>query len=575
MTKYQNIALLMSALAIAFVMAACGGDEEPETTAAPTATATIAPLASGFETPSPEPEEMDDEAMDDEKMAMFTGEKFGGVFKIVGSGGLKSFDPLWTTASGTGQVADTILEGLIGIRVDYGKGPQTVDKWEASDDLLTWTMTIRDGLTFHDGVPLTSADVVGTLNRQRNRGVALRLVWGEFGPEEFSDFIKTGDDTTFTMHLDSPTVFAMDSISNQQGFAPLVVHKAWQETPVEESGAGKPVGHGPFMFKSWTPGAGWTAERFVDYVPSTHATDGTSGAQIAYFEEVQWQQIDDQTTRVAAMQVGEVDYVQEFPAELLDRLRRDEGIQFIDNPPARLIGHFNHTLPPFNNREARQAFVMAYENEKALQLATGDDAFWRLCPSLIRCGTTWESTAGSEGRYHARDYEGAIQKLKDAGLYGHKVVLTDPTDRQPAHAAATVSREVLEDLGFDVDFQVMDWATQSAVRADPDLWNIFHTWGGSGTPLSAMTYSEYQYEGYVNLYQDTTGTQREIFGRWVRATEEEELRSIVEEFQAFLYEDAIMLIVGEFFSQQAASSAVGGLYSGPGGNKPANKYFKN
>ena len=135
------------------------------------------------------------------------------------------------------------------------------------------------------------------------------------------------------MNLKSPTAFAMDAISNQQGFAPRVVHKAWQDTPVEESGAGKPVGHGPFQFKAWTPGSFWSAERFVDYVPSDHATDGTSGAQHAYFDEVEWRQIDDQTTRVAALQVGEVDYVMEFPAELLDRLRRDEGVQFIDNPP--------------------------------------------------------------------------------------------------------------------------------------------------------------------------------------------------------------------------------------------------
>jgi len=569
MDKYRSSALLTLTLALVLVLAACGSDDEEVTaTAAPVATPTTVTLASGFEEKKT-PEEL---AME-EKMAKFTGDKFGGKFKIVGSGGLKSFDPLWTTASGTGQVNDTILEGLIATKVDYGKGPQTVDSWESSPDLLTWTMKIRDGLTFHDGAPLTSADVVGTLNRQRNRAVALRLVWGEFGPTEFSDFIKAGDATTFTMHLNEPTAFAMDAIANQQGFAPRVVHKAWQDTPVEESGAGKPIGHGPFQFKSWTPGAGWTAERFVDYVASTHPTDGTSGAQIAYFNEVEWLQIDDQTTRVAALQVGEVDYVQEFPAELLDRLRRDEGIQFIDNPPLRLIGHFNHTLPPFNNAEARQAFVMAYENAKALQLATGDDAFWRLCPSLIRCGTTWESEAGSAGRYAVSNVEGAIQKLKDVGLYGHKVVLTDPTDRQPAHAAATVSREVLTDLGFDVDFQVMDWATQSAVRADPDAWNIFHTWGGSGTPLSAMTYSEYQYEGYVNLYQDVTGKQREIFSRWVRAQDEAELRAIIEEFQAFLYEDAIMLIVGEFFSQQAASSSVVGMYSGPGGVLPANKWF--
>lgn len=560
MRKYLRLMPLLLMLALVSALVACGSDDEDDdtTTAAPAVaapTATTVAMASGID-------------------SKFTGEKFGGTFKIVGSGGLKSFDPLWTTASGTGQVADTILEGLLGTRVDYGKGPLTIVSWEQSPDLLTWTLKIRDGLTFHDGRSLTATDVVGTLNRQRNRAVALRLVWGEFGPENFADFITVDDNTTFTMHLNEPTAFALDALANFQGFAPRVVHKEWQDTPVEESGAGKPIGHGPFMFDSWTPGAGWTAVRFEDYSPSEFPADGTSGAQIPYMDKVEWIQIDDQTTRVAALQVGEVDFVQEFPAELLDRLRRDPTIQFIDSPPFRLIGHFNHTLPPFNNRAARQAFVMAYENEKALKLATGDDQFWRACGSLIRCGTTWESDAGAAGRYNVQDYDGAIALLKEAGLFGHKVVLTDPTDRQPAHAAATISREVLTDLGFDVDFQVMDWATQSAVRADPDAWNIFHTWGGSGTPLGAMTYSEYQYEGYVNLYQDITGEQREIFSRWVRAKTEPELRSIVEEFQAFLYEDAIMLIIGEFFSQSAALDVVKGLYSGPGGVLPANKWLE-
>ena len=567
MRKHLKLMPLVLLLALAIVLAACGGDDDDDDVtskaAAPAATSTTVPMSSGLETTKAE-----------EKMSKFTGGKYGGTFTIVGSGGLKHFDPLWTTASGTGQVVDIVLEGMIGTRVDYAKGPQTIDSWSASSDQLTWTMKIRPGLTFHNGDPLTAKDIFGTLNRQRNRGVALRLVWGEFGPENFSDFITVEDDITIAMHLKEPTAFAIDALSNFQGFAPRLVHKAWQDTPVEEPGAGQPVGHGPFQFDNWTPGAGWEAVRFVDYVPSTHPTDGTSGAQNAYLDRVKFIQIDDQTTRVAALQVGEVDYVQEFPAELLSRLRRDAGVQFIDSPPARLIGHFNHTLPPFNNVAARQAFVMAYENEKALQLATGDEAFWRICGSLIRCGTTWESDAGNEGRYNVQNYDGAIKLLKDAGLYGHKIVLTDPTDRQPAHAAATVSREVFTDLGFDVDFQVMDWATQSAVRADPDAWNLFHTWGGSGTPMGAMTYSEYQYEGYVNLYQDTTGKQREIFSRWVRAQTEEELRAIVEEFQAFLYEDAIMLIIGEFFSQAAASAEVKGLYSGPGGSNANNKWLE-
>ena len=156
-------------------------------------------------------------------------------------------------------------------------------------------------------------------------------------------------------------------------------------------------------------------------------------------------------------------------------------------------------------------------------MATGDPAFTRLCPSLLQCGTKWETTSGSDGFYYAQNLEEAKQLLEEAGVTGAHVRLMDPADRQPAHAAAQVSREVLTALGFDVDFQVMDWATMVAQRARPDDWEFFHTWSGvtvrSG-PVGHLLFSELQYDAWFNNYQDTTGKQREIYSRLARATTE-------------------------------------------------------
>ena len=157
------------------------------------------------------------------------------------------------------------------------------------------------------------------------------------------------------------------------------------------------------MFESWTPGDRWTAVRYPDYAPHPDAADGQAGGHTAYIDTIQYIEVPNQTTRIAALQTGEIDLVREIPAELLADLENDPNVALYDNPPFRLLGHFNYTLEPFSNRDVRQALVMAYRNQEALMLAAGDSAFSRLCPSLMQCGSRWETSAGSTGSMQRSD----------------------------------------------------------------------------------------------------------------------------------------------------------------------------
>jgi peptide/nickel transport system substrate-binding protein len=495
---------------------------------------------------------------------------FGGTLRILASGSIQSFDPLWTTASGTGNVSNTILEGLFEYTSDYGIAPLLIDSWEASPDGMSWQFRIRDGITFHDGTPFTTEQVLGTLGRQQDRAPVLRLVRNEFGANDgdFASFVTADDNLAFTVHLREATGLVIDAMG-PQGFGPRMVTADWYDNyTANESAEGPPNGTGPFKFEEWVPGDRWSATRFEDYNPHPSPADGLAGGHTAYVDRMIYLEVPDQTTRVAALQVGEVDMVQEFPAELVSRLEADPNVALYDQPPLRLLGHFNHLLAPWkDNPQARQAFVRAYDNQKALTLATGDPAFTRLCPSLLQCGTKWETASGSEGLYAAQDIAGAKQQLLDAGVVPEETVirLMDPADRQPAHAAAQVSRETFEALGFQVDFQVMDWATMVSQRARPDDWEFFHTWSGvtvrSG-PVGHLLFAELQYDAWFNNYQDTTGKQREIFSRLARATSEDDQIALNNEFNQFFFEDAIFLQVGEFFSRWAASTDVHGIVSG-------------
>ena len=506
-------------------------------------------------------------------------QKEAGTLRIASVGSVQSFDPLWTTASGTANVSSTILEGLLAYNEDSSTGKLLLDSWTTSDDGLTWTFTIRDGVTFHDGTPLTTAEVVGTLNRQKDRGTILKLVWKDFGEEAFEDFVQVVDDSTFTLNFRERTGLALDAIG-PQGFAPLIVTESWHKLPATNSAPGQPIGTGPYRFESWSPGDRWSGVRYDDYSPSPDPTNGEAGRHEAFFDRFEYIEISDQTTRVAALQTGEVDLVQEFSQDLLPRLTNDPNIQIIGSPPFRLMGEFNYQIPPWNDpvhgRSLRQAVVMAYDNEKALLAAAGTQDRINLCPSLTQCGTVWETSAGSENLYNAKRVEDARKIVADSGYAGYTIRVMDPVDRQPAHGAAQVTKEVLEDIGFKVDLRVMDWATMVQDRATVDRWELFHTWSSSALrigPIGHLRSGDLIYKGWFNQYTDVDGTQRRLFGEMARETDPARIVELMDEFQEYFYLDAIFLTIGEFFNNWAARNDLRGVHGGPGGQKPYDKFI--
>lgn len=506
--------------------------------------------------------------------------KSGGHMRIASVGSVQSFDPLWTTASSTGNVSSLILEALFAYKADNSLGKMLVDDWKVSSDGLKWTFKLRDGVEFHNGTALTTDQVIGTLRRQSERAPVFKLVWDKFGPESFDDFITKDNNLEFTVNLTEQTGLVIDALG-PQNFTPQIVLASWYLLPATESAPGTPIGTGPYRFEAWTPGDRWTAIPFENYSPSPEPSDGQAGKHTAFFDRVSYIEIPDQATRVAALQTDAVDLVQEFSQDLLPRLKSDPNVQLIASPPFRLLGHFNYQIPPWNDpvhgRDLRRALVMAYDNEKALLAAAGTQDRINLCASLTQCGTKWENNAGSENMYNARRIEDAKKIVTDSGYEGYTIRLMDPADRQPAHGAAQVTREVLEDIGFKVDLRVMDWATMVQDRATKDRWEFFHTWSGQSVrlgPIGHLRFGELQFDAWFNHYTDTDGTQRRLFDVFARESDPAKIDEAMTEFQQYFYDDAIFLQVGEFFSNWAASNKVQGLHGGAGGQNPYDKWFE-
>ena len=136
-----------------------------------------------------------------------------------------------------------------------------MDTWITSPDGLVWTFTLRDGLTFHDGTPVTSEEVVLSLERwgtKRSTGVAV------FNDTES---LVAMDSKTFRFTLTTPLGVLLSGLSQPTGVGTIIMTKTDALVPVTEPAEAK-VGSGPFRFINWRPGSRVLYERYSGYTPA-------------------------------------------------------------------------------------------------------------------------------------------------------------------------------------------------------------------------------------------------------------------------------------------------------------------
>jgi len=171
------------------------------------------------------------------------------VLRVIPHADLKNLDPIWTTAYISRNHGYLIYDTLFAMDENFKPQPQMVDSWEVSDDNLTWTFTLRDGLKFHDGAPVTSADCIASLERWGKRdGMGQQLFAAIEGFE-----IK--DDKTFVMKLGKPYGLVLESIGKISSNVPFIMPARVAATdPFEQ--VTDYTGSGPFVFQNcWSPTA--------------------------------------------------------------------------------------------------------------------------------------------------------------------------------------------------------------------------------------------------------------------------------------------------------------------------------
>jgi peptide/nickel transport system substrate-binding protein len=402
---------------------------------------------------------------------------------------LKIVDPIWTTALISTHYGNMVYDTLFSVDADLKPQPQMVDKYDVSADKLTWTFTLRDGLEWHDGKPVTSEDCVASIKRW-----AAKDSMGQKLMSEVSE-LSAPDAKTIKMVLKEPYGLVLDSLGKPSANMAFMMPKRVAETDPNTQITDY-TGSGPFIFKKdeWKPGEKAVFIKNTKYKPRSEAPSGLAGGKVVKVDRVEWIAIPDQQTQVNALLNGEIDLVEIVPPDLLPLLQKDKYIKVVvvNKAGRQYEMRFNVLHKPFDNPKIREAVLYALDQKPFLEANVGNPDYYTLCKSVFPCGSPLASTKGWDDKLSGNVAK-AKELLKEAGYDGTPVVLLHQTDTAGHNQLATVAKPQLEAAGFKVDLQAMDWQTLVSRRTKKDPldkggWSAFFTsWGSPDimNPVSA------------------------------------------------------------------------------------------
>ena len=340
----------------------------------------------------------------------------------------ESLDPHKAVAAGTKEVMFNVFEGLMKPTPEGDLIPAVAEKYEVSDDQLVYTFTIRDGIKFHNGQPVTAGDVVNSITRCIEPSEA-----GVLAVEPLSAVEKvTGmDERTVQIRLKEPNTEFLAYLT----LAILPAEYDGQDTA--------PVGTGPFKFVSRAAQDNIVLERFDDY-----------WGEKAYLDKVTYKIIENADSILMSLQSGAVDLFAHLTSTQVAQLGDDFNIEEGTMNLVQAM-YLNHAEKPFDDVRVRQALCCAIDRQQILDLAF--DGYGSLIGSSMYPAFGKYFDESLADRY-TPDLEKAKQLLSDAGYPdGFSMTITVPSNYQPHIDTAQVIVEQLKEVGITAEILPVTW----------------------------------------------------------------------------------------------------------------------
>ncbi len=369
-----------------------------------------------------------------------------------------------------------IFEGLAGFDEGSSVRPMLAKSWEFSEDLMTCTFYLREGVLFHDGSTFDAEDVIASIARWRDVSPGANRL-------DIVTSITAPDPLTVVFVCSQPFGTLPETLCAEGYNVAIFPSEIASQMPA--AGQIDIIGTGPYKLVNWIPGTEIVLERFEDYAADDDPASGFIGFKGAYLDKIIWKQVPEEEIRFAGLQTGDFQVAQPLPGDYVDRIVAAEGQgmelrTFTDMKPYVFLSVQPDS--PLADPRMRQALRMAIDYDEVMYAATTSESryFVNTDQLQFQSQTCWDPTIMA-GVADQNDKAGAKALAESTG---YSMTRGDPDNKPIVFLASIKSfhhrRPALElaeqwkATGFNIELQLKDWAVVVASLPEWDKWDIWY-----------------------------------------------------------------------------------------------------
>ncbi len=355
--------------------------------------------------------------------------------------------------------------------------------WSANEDSTQWTFDIRKDVYWHNGDLMTAEDVEFTWELWNGELLAQNSLW-----TNLTD-VEVVNDYQVIFHFSAPMASFVNQLPRYGG---CLVNKSVYETMTREEYFANPIGCGPFKFVSWTPGGDVVLEKNDNwYGKSVFGETNVDTFIFRYIAE--------DTTRISALETGEVDIIRDIPAEQLDHVRELDGIT-LETGDAWTLAMSGFNCGPgkiFNDENARLAVWYGIDRQLICDSILGGGRAW-YWPVPAGCDGYDAQMAAAIAESSQYDLDKAKEYLAKTNYDGSTIKVIEPAGAFPRNDEVLQTIvSMMEEIGFKVELQIMDRTAFNSVRKAGEYDMYVHS---NSTAEDTLTWAYYHVVGNVGHY---------------------------------------------------------------------------
>lgn len=366
-----------------------------------------------------------------------------------------STDPGVLRDENTDAVLLHVAEGLVAPRHDGSIAPMLAQSWTVSPDGRTYTFALRHGVTFHNGAPMTSADVVWSLERYLSPATHWRCL-GEFTDSGIARVVTVAAPDAYTVRvtLDRPAPLFLTTLARPDCGQTAILQRA----SVGADGSWRaPVGTGPFELAAWKRNQYIDLVRFPGYQPAPGPADGDAGGKHALVDEVRFEIIPDDSAAVAALLRGSLDILDGVDPAELSLIRRDPRLRIEMSPTLDFYGVLFQTQDPLLKDPClRRAIALTIDTAGLTKAITWGTA----APDNSAVPVMSPYHGPVEATLRAPNVPLARRLLATCGYHGQPITLMTNHRYPMMFDAAVLLQAMAAQAGINMTIDTMDWASQ-------------------------------------------------------------------------------------------------------------------